>query len=220
MNTEFYLKLAIFAVGAFLIGGIPFGYIIGKLNGKDIRKEGSCNIGATNVTRVVGKWWGKLCFLLDFLKGAVPVTAAVLLSKDDPYGILPAVTAFLVVAGHIWPVYLKFKGGKGVATAAGAFLPLSWAAIVTALIVWALVFLTTRYVSLASITAAVIFALTAVIFYIIFPELSLFPGYKTGVACLIPIVLLSILTIVKHRSNIKRLLEGTENRFEKAKKDE
>lgn len=220
MNTEFYLKLAIFAVGAFLIGGIPFGYIIGKLNGKDIRKEGSCNIGATNVTRVVGKWWGKLCFLLDFLKGAVPVTAAVLLSKDDPYGILPAVTAFLVVAGHIWPVYLKFKGGKGVATAAGAFLPLSWAAIVTALIVWALVFLTTRYVSLASITAAVIFALTAVIFYIIFPELSLFPGYKTGVACLIPIVLLSILTIVKHRSNIKRLLEGTENRFEKAKKNE
>ncbi|MBQ7403083.1 MAG: glycerol-3-phosphate 1-O-acyltransferase PlsY [Lentisphaeria bacterium] len=220
MNTEFYLKLAIFAVGAFLIGGIPFGYIIGKLNGKDIRKEGSCNIGATNVTRVVGKWWGKLCFLLDFLKGALPVTAAVLLSKDDPYGILPAVTAFLVVAGHIWPVYLKFKGGKGVATAAGAFLPLSWAAIVTALIVWALVFLTTRYVSLASITAAVIFALTAVIFYIIFPELSLFPGYKTGVACLIPIVLLSILTIVKHRSNIKRLLEGTENRFEKAKKDE
>ena len=220
MNTEFYLRLAIFAVGAFLIGGIPFGYIIGKLNGKDIRKEGSCNIGATNVTRVVGKWWGKLCFLLDFLKGALPVTAAVLLSKDDPYGILPAVTAFLVVAGHIWPVYLKFKGGKGVATAAGAFLPLSWAAIVTALIVWALVFLTTRYVSLASITAAVIFALTAVIFYIIFPELSLFPGYKTGVACLIPIVLLSILTIVKHRSNIKRLLEGTENRFEKAKKDE
>ena len=68
MSTEFYLKLAIFAIGAFLIGGIPFGYIIGKLNGKDIRKEGSCNIGATNVTRVVGKWWGKLCFLLDFLK--------------------------------------------------------------------------------------------------------------------------------------------------------
>ena len=220
MNTEFYLKLAIFAIGAFLIGGIPFGYIIGKLNGKDIRKEGSCNIGATNVTRVVGKWWGKLCFLLDFLKGALPVTAAVLLTRDDPYGILPAVTAFLVVAGHIWPVYLKFKGGKGVATAAGAFLPLSWAAIVTALIVWALVFLTTRYVSLASIIAAVVFALTAVIFYLLFPELSLFPGHKTGAAFLIPIVLLSILTIVKHRSNIKRLLEGTENRFEKAKKDE
>ena len=90
MSTEFYLKLAIFAIGAFLIGGIPFGYIIGKLNGKDIRKEGSCNIGATNVTRVVGKWWGKLCFLLDFLKGALPVTAALLLTKDDPYGILPA----------------------------------------------------------------------------------------------------------------------------------
>ena len=88
MNTEFYVKLAIFAIGAFLIGGIPFGFIIGKLNGKDIRKEGSCNIGATNVTRVVGKWWGKLCFLLDFLKGALPVTAAVLLNNNESLGML------------------------------------------------------------------------------------------------------------------------------------
>ena len=181
MSTDFYVKLVLFALGAFLIGGIPFGFIIGKLNGKDIRKEGSCNIGATNVTRVVGKWWGKLCFLLDFLKGALPVTAALLCSKgEDTLGILPAVTAFLVVAGHIWPVYLKFKGGKGVATAAGAFLPLSWAALVTALIVWVLVFLTTRYVSLASISAAVIFAITAVLFYILFPSIALIPGYPAG----------------------------------------
>lgn len=218
MNTEFYVKLAIFAIGAFLIGGIPFGFIIGKLNGKDIRKEGSCNIGATNVTRVVGKWWGKLCFLLDFLKGALPVTAAVLLSRNESLGVLPAVTAFMVVAGHIWPVYLKFKGGKGVATAAGAFLPLSWAALVTALVVWVLVFLTTRYVSLASISAAVIFAVAAIVFYILFPNIVLIPGYPIGKVCLVPIVLLSVLTIVKHKSNIVRLLNGTENRFEKGKK--
>lgn len=219
MSTDFYVKLVLFALGAFLIGGIPFGFIIGKLNGKDIRKEGSCNIGATNVTRVVGKWWGKLCFLLDFLKGALPVTAALLCSKgEDTLGILPAVTAFLVVAGHIWPVYLKFKGGKGVATAAGAFLPLSWAALVTALIVWVLVFLTTRYVSLASISAAVIFAITAVLFYILFPSIALIPGCPAGKVCLIPIILLSVLTIVKHRSNIVRLMNGTENRFEKGKK--
>ena len=218
MSTDFYVKLVLFALGAFLIGGIPFGFIIGKLNGKDIRKEGSCNIGATNVTRVIGKWWGKLCFLLDFLKGALPVTTAVLLSRNESLGVLPAVTAFMVVAGHIWPVYLKFKGGKGVATAAGAFLPLSWAALVTALIVWVLVFLTTRYVSLASISAAVIFAVAAIVFYILFPNIVLIPGYVIGKACLVPIVLLSVLTIVKHKSNIVRLLNGTENRFEKGKK--
>lgn len=217
MSTEFYFKLTLFAIGAFLIGGIPFGFLIGKLNGKDIRKEGSCNIGATNVTRVVGKWWGKLCFLLDFLKGALPVTAAILLSKDDAMGIIPAVTAFLVVAGHIWPVYLKFKGGKGVATAAGAFLPLSWAALVTALLIWVIVFLSTRYVSLASISAAVVFAIAAVVFYIFIPGIVLIPGSQIGKVCLIPIILLSVLTIVKHRSNIVRLLNGTENRFEKKK---
>lgn len=219
MNTECYIKLVSFAIGAFLIGGIPFGFIIGKLNGKDIRKEGSCNIGATNVTRVVGKWWGKLCFLLDFLKGALPVTAALLYSKgSDALGLLPAVTSFMVVAGHIWPVYLKFKGGKGVATAAGAFLPLSWAALVTALIVWVLVFLSTRYVSLASIIAAAVFAVAAILFFVFFPSCTLIPGYPIGKACLVPIILLSALTIVKHRSNIARLINGTENRFEKGKK--
>ena len=218
MDTQFYIKLASFAIGAFLVGGIPFGFIIGKLNGKDIRKEGSCNIGATNVTRVIGKWWGKLCFLLDFLKGALPVTAAIMLSKNDSAGIIPAVTSFMVVAGHIWPVYLKFKGGKGVATAAGAFLPISWAAILIALIVWALVFLTTRYVSLASITAAVIFGIAAVVLYILFPGIGLIPGHPIGKACLIPIILLSILTVIKHHSNITRLLNGTENKFVKKEK--
>ena len=88
----------------------------------------------------------------------------------------------------------------------------------TALIVWVLVFLTTRYVSLASISAAVIFAITAVLFYILFPSIALIPGYPAGKVCLIPIILLSVLTIVKHRSNIVRLMNGTENRFEKGKK--
>jgi glycerol-3-phosphate acyltransferase PlsY len=207
------IQLAIFLAAAFLIGGIPFGFLIGKWNGKDIRKEGSCNIGATNVTRVVGKWWGKLCFLLDFLKGALPVFLVMHVVKDDPYGIFPAAVAFAVVAGHIWPVYLKFKGGKGVATAAGAFLPLCWPALLTALTVWVLVFLTSRYVSLASILAAAVFLLTAFLFYV------LFPGIGPGSACLIPILVLSLLTIYKHRSNITRLLNGTENRFEKRKSE-
>lgn len=211
MSSSFYILLAVFCVSAFLIGGIPFGFLIGKLNGKDIRKEGSCNIGATNVTRVVGKWWGKLCFLLDFLKGTLPVVAAMHFRADDPHGILPAVTAFVVVAGHIWPVYLKFKGGKGVATAAGAFLPLCWPALLSALILWTAVFLISRYVSLASISAAVFFPLAAIVFY------WCFPGIGPGIVCLIPMIILSALTIFKHRSNIKRLIDGTENRFERRK---
>lgn len=213
MISNNIIYLIIFMLAAFLIGGIPFGFLIGKWNGKDIRKEGSCNIGATNVTRVVGKWWGKLCFLLDFLKGTLPVLAAINAPVEDPQGLLPAATAFAVVAGHIWPVYLKFKGGKGVATAAGAFLPLCWPALLTALTVWVIAFLTSRYVSLASILAAVVFPITAFLFY------TLFPGIGPGSACLAPILLLSILTIYKHRSNITRLLNGTENRFEKRKSE-
>ena len=209
MTINELILLAGRVITAFLIGGIPFGFLIGKWNGKDIRKEGSCNIGATNVTRVVGKWWGKLCFFLDFLKGALPVLAVMQIAGEDPYGIFPAATAFACVAGHIWPVYLKFKGGKGVATAAGAFLPLCWPALLTALTVWIIVFLTSRYVSLASIIAAAVFPLTAFLFYV------LFPGIGPGSACLAPIILLSVLTIYKHRSNITRLINGTENRFEK-----
>ena len=164
---SFTLSLAVLLLLSYLIGSIPFGYLVGRCHGLDIRKEGSGNIGATNVTRVIGSWWGKLCFLLDFLKGLLPAGSAVLLTGngvlEDPYHLLPAAATLAVVLGHIYPVFLKFKGGKGIATAAGAILPLCPVAVVLGFLSWGAVFLTTRYVSLASITAAVVLPAAATI---------------------------------------------------------
>ena len=147
-------------VSAYLIGAIPFGLLIGFLNGKDVRKEGSCNIGATNVTRVVGKWWGKLCFLCDFLKGFLPVILTMRL-LDPGSGWLTALAAVAAMLGHVFPVYLGFKGGKGVSTAAGAALALCPLAVVIAGAVWVIVFFLSRYVSLASLAAALALPVSA-----------------------------------------------------------
>lgn len=220
------------ALGAYLIGAIPFGYIIGRMHGKDIRKEGSGNIGATNVTRVIGKPWGRLCFFLDFFKGALPVLAVTFLtpkelfpflvkclpesclglmnSVPDPYEILPSVAAFAAVCGHIWPVYLNFRGGKGVSTAAGAILALNPFSIAAAGVLWVIIFYSTRYVSLASVLAAAAMPLAAILF-------SLTGISRSPAPEIVLFFLLAILTIVKHSSNIRRLLNGTENRFEKKK---
>lgn len=237
MNAQLETGLTVAAVAltSYLIGSIPFGLIIGKLKGKDIRKEGSGNIGATNVTRVVGKGWGKLCFVLDFLKGAIPVLLVSYVtpkelfpfltglvpaawqhfmdSVPDPLKVLPSLAAFAAVAGHIWPVYLKFKGGKGVSTAAGAILALNPFALIGAAIIWVVTFLISRYVSLASILAAGSMPVFAILFTLLhitrasLPEVLLF-------------FLLALLTIVKHSSNIRRLRQGTESRFEKKEKSE
>ncbi len=237
MNAQLETGLTVAAVAltSYLIGSIPFGLIIGKLKGKDIRKEGSGNIGATNVTRVVGKGWGKLCFVLDFLKGAIPVLLVSYVtpkelfpfltglvpaawqhfmdSVPDPLKVLPSLAAFAAVAGHIWPVYLKFKGGKGVSTAAGAILALNPFALIGAAIIWVVTFLISRYVSLASILAAGSMPVFVILFTLLhitrasLPEVLLF-------------FLLALLTIVKHSSNIRRLRQGTESRFEKKEKSE
>lgn len=210
----FSISLAAVLLVSYLTGSIPFGFIIGKCHGVDIRKEGSGNIGATNVTRVIGPWWGKLCFLLDFLKGLLSAGAVILLigsgALNDPADILPVAAALAVVLGHIYPVYLKFKGGKGISTAAGAVFPLCPVAVLVALTVWVVLFLTTRYVSVASIAAAAVLPVTAVIFY-----LFKLPGATDSLPVVILFVLLGALAILKHISNIKRLLNGTENRFSK-----
>lgn len=202
---------------SYLAGSIPFGFLIGKLKGIDIREHGSGNIGATNVTRVVGKWWGKGCFFCDFLKSAVPVALAVYLCKKgylaDPWGLLPSLAALSAVAGHIFPVWLKFKGGKGISTAAGAVLALNPPALLCAGLLWAALFFIFRYVSLASIFAAAglpLFAWGAL-------KLGL---WNTSCVELGLFILLAILAVVKHISNIKRLLNGTESRFEKKRKKE
>ncbi len=145
MDANTILLYAGTLLGAYLVGAVPFGLLIGFLNGKDVRKEGSCNIGATNVTRVVGKWWGKLCFLCDFLKGFLPVILTMRM-LDPGSGWLTALAAVAVMVGHIFPVYLGFKGGKGVSTAAGAALALCPLAVVIAGAVWVVVFFLSRYV--------------------------------------------------------------------------
>lgn len=207
------LKIALTVAGSYLLGSIPWGFIIGKLNGVDVRQEGSKNIGATNVTRCVGKKAGKLCFALDFLKGALPVLAAQFFFKDSKnifeYVVIAAL--FASVIGHMFPVFLKFHGGKGVSTAAGAVMALAPLPLVVALLVWVVVFLVSRYVSLASIAAAAVLPIVAWILYLVKfgSELSRTPSV------LIFLTIIALLAILRHHSNIQRLLNGTENRFGK-----
>ena len=207
MDANTVLLYAGTLLAAYLIGAVPFGLLIGFLNGKDVRKEGSCNIGATNVTRVVGKWWGKLCFLCDFLKGFLPVILTMRL-LDPGSGWLTALAAVAAMLGHVFPVYLGFKGGKGVSTAAGAALALCPLAVVIAGAVWVIVFFLSRYVSLASLAAALALPVSAWL-------LGIFGVTKFFLPFGIVLIVFAVLTFWRHRSNIGRLLNGTENRFEK-----
>jgi len=196
---------------AYLLGAIPFGLLIARAKGVDIRAVGSGNIGATNVFRALGKGWGILAFACDALKGFIPAGVLPLLAKKfwafDGHVVLPLVCACLAIAGHNWPVYLRFKGGKGVATSVGALIGLAPAAAGVGLLTWALVFGVTRYVSLASIAAAVTVAGAVWIFY-----------SQTGMLLPFVLTILCALVVWRHKSNIRRLLHGAENRIEFKKK--
>lgn len=199
-------------LGAYLLAAIPWGLVIGKFRGVDIRKVGSGNIGATNVTRTLGRGWGRLCFALDFLKGFVPVYVVGRLTAggtvEDRGHILLALTALACVSGHMWSVYIGFKGGKGVSTAGGILLALSPFALVAAGAVWVIVFKISRYVSLASICAAAVLPPAAWILSL--GGVTPLPG-----SVLVLLVFLAGLTIFRHRGNIARLRAGTENRFDR-----
>ena len=198
------MDLVFIVVLAYLVGSIPFGYLIGRAYGKNIRKEGSGNIGATNVTRVVGPWQGRLCFLLDFLKGALPVLLA---SRYYGFVGIPSMLAgAAAVVGHMFPIYLGFRGGKGISTAGGVALALSPLSVLAAAVVWVAVFLLTRYVSVASIAAAAALPLTAAVLF-------LTDKARMTLAVLVFFCLLGALAIWKHRANIDRLRKGTELRF-------
>lgn len=201
-------------LGAYLLGSIPWGFIIGKVNGVDVRKVGSNNIGATNVTRCVGKKAGKLCFVLDFLKGVIPVAGAQYIFRNAtvfPMEYVVIAALFATVLGHMFPVFLKFKGGKGVSTAAGAVMALTPYALLAALLVWVVVFLASRYVSLASIAAAAVLPIVAWVFYLVDFGNELARSKEV----LIFLTIVSLLAILRHHANIVRLLNGTENRFGK-----
>jgi glycerol-3-phosphate acyltransferase PlsY len=203
------LALACGVVG-YLLGSFPAGYFAGRLAGVDIRAVGSGNIGATNVLRVLGKRWGYPVFLFDAFKGLAAVRLAFLFVSYYPdakacaeyFAILAAIMA---VTGHSFPVWLRFKGGKGVATSAGAVIGLMPLAVPLVFLVWVLVFETTRYVSLASIIAAIALP-------IIVSLLARWKFVDTWALIYFSIALM-LLVLWRHRSNFSRLLNGTEQRF-------
>ncbi len=208
-----YLPGLIVAVAAYLLGSIPFGFLLVFLfRHEDIRTQGSGNIGATNVVRSGGKGLGALTFVLDAVKGYAAVLAAgwILVLMGSPALTLQdaqAIAAIFAILGHMHPVWLRFKGGKGVATAFGVFLALSPIAALIGLAVFLIVFVIWRYVSLASIVSAIVFPTAAL--WLAHGQMTLL---LTAVTVFIP-----LLVVVKHHQNIARLLKGTEYRFGKAK---
>ena len=204
------VTLAVFLLGSYLLGSIPFGYLAGRLQGIDIRQAGSCNVGATNVVRVLGKGYGYPVFALDCSKGFAAVKIAMLMATGRPpewnspeiFGILAAICSVL---GHLYPPWLKFKGGKGVATSAGALLALTPVATLIGVAIWLIVFWLTRYVSLASLTAAVV--LPIVILVVSSPDQNKRKPLVYSSVCVAAVV------VWRHRSNLSRLIRGTEPRF-------
>ncbi len=202
----------LYIVAAYLIGSVPFGYIAGRLNGIDLREHGSRNIGATNAVRVLGKAWGIPVFVMDFLKGFAPL----LYMKLHLGGELTAFTPgqmgwflgvmFALILGHTFTCFLKFKGGKGVATTGGCLFALSpWVGL-AALLFWIGSMILTRYVSFSSIMAGVGMIIAALI------ELCLCDGTWTPADLMVIglLALILILVTVKHKANIVRIMNGTE----------
>jgi len=208
-------------IGAYLLGSIPFGLLIAKAHGKDLRSIGSGNIGATNVSRALGRKWAYVCFALDVLKGMVPMLA--MLSFTRPLSTQSQTEKVILlwlwlavgcgaILGHIFPIYVKFKGGKGVATSFGVALglwPYYTICASFAIAIWVVVVLIWRYVSLASIAASVTFPLVLLLAIILtagWDFINLWPLLITATA-------IPLMVIIRHRENIKRLRAGTESKI-------
>ncbi len=190
--------------GAYLVGGIPFGFLIGKFRGVDVRTVGSKNIGATNVFRTVGKKWGLVAFACDVLKGLVPTLLAKSEAGSFPW--LPLAVGVACVVGHMLTPYMKFRGGKGVATAFGMLIGLVPALVGVAFALFALVFAMSNYISLGSCSAAA-FLMVAVWFPILGTR-----GWHDLPQCIL-VSFVAAFVIYKHRANIRRLLDGKENKI-------
>jgi acyl phosphate:glycerol-3-phosphate acyltransferase len=206
--------LAVLLLGSYLLGSIPFGYLAGRLGGIDIQQAGSGNVGATNVVRVLGKRYGYPVFALDVLKGFGAVKISMLMAPGRPpewnspeiFGILAAMSSVL---GHLYPPWLRFKGGKGVATSAGALLALTPIATLIGVAIWVIVFWLTGHVSLASVIAAVV--LPIVILVVSWNDQNKVKPLVYSSVCVAAVV------IWRHRSNLSRLIRGTEPRFTRKK---
>lgn len=189
------MEVILFLVFSYLLGSIPFAYLAGKiLKGIDIREHGSKNIGATNVSRVLGRVPGIAVFILDFSKGLSPV----LLAGCTPVKIL---SGLFSVFGHIWPVFLGFKGGKGVATGFGVMVGLVPRSALIVSIIWVIIVALFRYISLGSIVAS-----------LLLPVFVFFLEKDKGVLFIFTSIM-SALVVYKHRENVKKLLSGAENKI-------
>ena len=206
------IYIVISIIAAYLIGSIPTGYVFGKvLKGIDIREYGSGNVGATNVARTVGKIPGLIVFIIDFLKGTVAVTVIpaslqkVVPGLAESGSFICILLGAVAIAGHIWTCFLRFKGGKGVATTAGVMAGLAPGIFLGCLGIWVIVFAVWKYVSLASIVAATALPVFAVV-------------TAKKVDFIIFCAVLCLVGVYVHRANIKRLIQGTESKIVKIKK--
>ena len=197
------MTIAAWLIGAYLIGAIPFGFLIGKMRGVDVRTVGSKNIGATNVFRTVGKKWGLLAFFCDVMKGLLPTLAARHFTSVSHLALCVGIAC---VIGHMLTPYMKFKGGKGVATAFGALIALMPATVGIAFAIFAFTFACSNYISLGSCVAA---TSLAVMVWIPFLDHA---GYEDLPLCVL-VTLIAAFIVWKHRSNIGRLARGEENKI-------
>ena len=207
------MNIVFLTIVSYLLGAVPFGLLVAKMHGVDIRSKGSGNIGATNVFRVIGKGWGIFTLVLDALKGFIPafvfpmISSRLLTQASDAgnlgaeWGVLFGVAAII---GHTFPVYLKFKGGKGVATSAGMLLGVAPLAVGIGFVCWVICMVLSRYVSLSSIIAAIAVAVTVWV-----------DPRQESIVIRVSLTIMAGLIVWLHRANIKRLLNGTENRFGK-----
>jgi acyl phosphate:glycerol-3-phosphate acyltransferase len=197
-------QLVLIPIGAYLLGSIPFGVLFTRLfGGRDVRKFGSGNIGATNVARVAGPIPAILTLLFDVAKGAVPVWVAGRISTESATWMMIAALAGLL--GHCFPIWLEFRGGKGVATAAGAFLVLCAAALLGSVMLFLLVLFFWRYVSLASISAAA--AMPLLVYFLWAPH------HAPPLIVTFGALAAAAIIIYKHDANIQRLVQGEEPKF-------
>ena len=204
------MSLPLILIIAYLLGSLPFGLILAKLfGGRDVRKAGSGNIGATNVLRVVGPLAGILTLLLDAAKGWSAVSLAGRVTHEQTTDMVLA--GFLAMIGHCFPLWLGFRGGKGVATAAGVFLALCPSAFLAALVLFIVVVSFWRYVSLASLAAA---AALPLLVYLLWA-----PRFAPPESVTLGSLAIAALVIVQHRGNINRLARGEEPKFSFGKKD-
>lgn len=204
MNSIFVSTPWLILPLAYLLGSIPFGMLIVKaLGGPDIRAIGSGNIGAANVARNAGKFAGILTLLLDAGKGYAAVWLAGYFTHGNMRWMM--IAAVCAVVGHMFPIWLGFKGGKGVATGLGVFLPICWQAVAAAVVLWLAVVIFWRYSSLGSISAAVALPIFVYLLYA--------PGHAPPEYVTLGTVVISLLVLIKHRPNIARLIAGEETRL-------